>query len=198
MQGERGKQFRLAANLEAGLVRFARDQDFLHHLAELVDLDRKNAAITPPVLVLRDRLGEGGVDRLHAVPEDVLKADQQRSAEVAFAGFVDDIRQANGCAAVVGARPSHHPALFVDVKIAKAPAVDVVRPLGFLDGPVVRCWIGRAPAHGILQGTRTIRAAEAISNENRMQARSPVFRVHRNHHRPMIGAVAPVWDNRYG
>src|SRR6185436_7488703 len=48
LEREAGKQFRLAANFEAELVRLARFEDFLHHFAKLVDLDREY----PPVLTL--------------------------------------------------------------------------------------------------------------------------------------------------
>ena len=49
-----GEQFRLAADFEAELKRLARVENFLHDLAELVDLDGKHAAIPALVIVFRD------------------------------------------------------------------------------------------------------------------------------------------------
>ena len=48
MDGERGEEFRLAADLEAELVGRAGVHDFLHDFAELVDLDREDAAVLTP------------------------------------------------------------------------------------------------------------------------------------------------------
>ena len=41
LQRQPGEQFRLAADFEAEIKRLARVENFLHHLAELVDLDRE-------------------------------------------------------------------------------------------------------------------------------------------------------------
>ena len=48
LQRQAGEQFRLAADFEAEIKRLARVENFLHHLAQLVDLDRETRRDTCP------------------------------------------------------------------------------------------------------------------------------------------------------
>ena len=93
LQRQAGEQLRLAADLEAEVERLARIQDFLHHLAQLVHLDREHAAILALVIELGDRVAERQVDRLHPVAQDVLEPDQHRELQPAAFGLLDDIGQ---------------------------------------------------------------------------------------------------------
>src|SRR6185312_6378662 len=45
LHGEAGEQLRFAADFEAEIERLAGIKNFLHHFAELVDLDGKHAAV---------------------------------------------------------------------------------------------------------------------------------------------------------
>ena len=46
VHGQRGDQFRFAAGFETKMKLLAGIDDFLDHFAQLIDLDRENAAIT--------------------------------------------------------------------------------------------------------------------------------------------------------
>ena len=83
LQGQAGEQLRLAAHLQAEIVRLARVQDFLHHLAQLVDLDGKDAAILVLIIELGDGAAEGLVDGLDPVAQNVLKTNQHRKFQPA-------------------------------------------------------------------------------------------------------------------
>ena len=48
LHGETGKQFRFAADFESEIERFAGIENFLHHFAQLIDLDGENAAVYSP------------------------------------------------------------------------------------------------------------------------------------------------------
>jgi hypothetical protein len=87
---ERREQFRFAARFDAEVIRAARVHDLLHDLAQLVHLDWKDAAIAVAILVLIDRRLEGFVDRLDAMPQQVLKAQHHRKAEPVLAARLGD------------------------------------------------------------------------------------------------------------
>ena len=78
-------------------------EDFLHDLAQLVDLDREHAAVRLLVAGLRDGAGERLADRLHAVAQQVLEADDQREAEALFARLLHDGHHVDGRALVLQA-----------------------------------------------------------------------------------------------
>ena len=58
LQRQAGEQFRLAADFQAEIERLARVENFLHHFAELVHLDRKHAAIFALIIEFRDGIAE--------------------------------------------------------------------------------------------------------------------------------------------
>ena len=78
------------------MVLRARVENFLHDLAQLVDLDRKHAAVWLLVAGLRDGAGERLADRLHAVAQQVLEPDDQRETEALFARLVDHGHHVDG------------------------------------------------------------------------------------------------------
>ena len=69
MDGERGEKLGLAAHFDSKFIGRAGVHDFLHDFAQLIHLDRENAA----VLALVTGLGDGGpeflVQDLHAVAQ---------------------------------------------------------------------------------------------------------------------------------
>ena len=77
LQRESGEQFRLAADFQAEIERLARVEDFLHHFAELVDLDREHAAIFALVIEFRDGIAKGEVD---ATRRDAAECPETGSA----------------------------------------------------------------------------------------------------------------------
>ncbi len=129
-----GEQFRLAADFEAKIIRLARVQDFLHHLAQLVHLDGKHAAKLSLIIELRDGTLERLVQRLDAVAQNVLEPDEQRKLQPARLRLLDHIGQIHRHARVLQ-RPRHDVSGVVDVVILRAPAMDVVKRARRLDVP---------------------------------------------------------------
>ncbi len=127
---ERRDQLRLAPGLEADVVQRARVHDLLHHFAELVHLDRKNAAITPAISRLLDRRRECLADRLDAMPQQILKTQHHRKAQPVLAPrLVDDFHDVDRRRRI--ARRRHLDiAARIDRKIAESPAVDIVERSG--------------------------------------------------------------------
>ena len=126
LQRQAGQQFWFAADFEAEIKRLARVENFLHDLAELVHLDREHAAVTAPVTVFRDGIAEGLVQRFDPVAQDVLKPDEQRKLQPARLGFLDHVGQIHRHAGVLQ-RSRHDVSLVVDVKILRAPAMNVIQ-----------------------------------------------------------------------
>ena len=85
VHGERREQLGLAAGLEAEMICLAGIDDLLDDLAQLVHLDREDAAIMALVADLVDRAAERLVDRLDAVAQQILEADDERKSEPASA-----------------------------------------------------------------------------------------------------------------
>ena len=129
LQRETREEFRLAADLKAEVERPARVQNFLHDLAELVHLDRKYAAVFALIIEFRDGSLEGLVDRLDAVPQNILEADEQRKFQPAAFRLLEDVREIHRRAGFLQRRGDDVPGV-VDVKILRAPAVDVVKARG--------------------------------------------------------------------
>ncbi len=131
---ERGEQLRLAARLEAEVVRRAGVEDLLDDLAQLVHLDREHPLISSLVAELGDRAAKRFVDRLDAVAEDVLEADHQRQPQAPALRFLDDVDDLDR-AALLLLRRDGDVALVVDVEVLDAPAPDVVRLQGISLAP---------------------------------------------------------------
>src|SRR5581483_7883771 len=74
MHRQRGDQFRFASSFEAKMKLLAGIDNFLDDLAQLIDLDRKNAAILVLVTELRHRLFKCAVYRFDAVSKQILKS----------------------------------------------------------------------------------------------------------------------------
>ena len=67
VDGERGDHLRLAPGLDAEVVGNAGVDDLLHDLAELVHLDREDAAVVVLVTAFRNGAGKGFVETAHTV-----------------------------------------------------------------------------------------------------------------------------------
>ena len=134
MQRETGKEFRLAADFETEVERLARIQDFFHDFTELVHLDRKHAAILALKIKFRDGVLKCLVNRFDAMPENILKPDEQRKFQAATLRLLDDIGDVHARARVLQ-RLGDDVAGVVDVKILRAPAGDVVEVARGLNVP---------------------------------------------------------------
>ena len=86
-------QFRFAARFEAKVKLLARVDDFFDHFAQLIDLDRKNAAIFVAITELRHRRLKGTINRFDAVPQQILKSDYERKPKVSRARFINNLEE---------------------------------------------------------------------------------------------------------
>ena len=149
LKGHAGEELRLAPDLKPEGIRAPSLEDFLHHLAELVDLDREDAAVSPTVAILGNGGAKGLVEGDDAVAEDVLEADEERVLEVACSGLLDHVHDVH-LDAVLG-RLGHDVSLGVDIEVPSPPAVHVVQGSGGSDVPRwLRCGHGhgRGRRHG--------------------------------------------------
>ena len=108
---QRGDQFRLASGFETEMKLLAGIDDFFDDFAQLIDLDRKNAAILILVPELRDRLLKRAVDRFDTVPEQILKSDDERETQTAIARFIYDFQNVDRAAVFLKGSRHDVPAL---------------------------------------------------------------------------------------
>src|SRR6266478_9079413 len=101
LHGKRGNQFRLAACFEPKVKLFARIDNFLDDLAQLIDFDGKNAAILIEITEFSDRALKCAIDRFNAVPEQILKSNQQWKTKVSGARLIDYCQKIDGTAAIL-------------------------------------------------------------------------------------------------
>jgi len=85
-----------AACFESKMKLFAGIDDLFDDFAQLVDLDRKNAAIMILIAELRDCALKCAINCFNPVPEQILEPNQQRKTEVSGTRFVDDFQQIDG------------------------------------------------------------------------------------------------------
>jgi bifunctional DNase/RNase len=109
----------------------ARIDDFFDHFPQLIDLDRKNAAIPVLVTEFGHRILERAVDRFHTVAQQILKTNDKRKPEPAIARFVDYFQEIDRSTIFLqGTR--HDIARLIDGKVIATPTVHVVsRDRGF-------------------------------------------------------------------
>ena len=120
--------------LEADVERSAEVDDFFHHVALLVDIDRVDRAVPALVLVLGDRAPEALAEAADAGREDVREADQQRHVQAATAQIERQVVEIDAGPAVA-AWPDLDATLLVDRDEPGAPRVNVVELDRILDGP---------------------------------------------------------------
>src|SRR5262249_28605133 len=110
--------------------------DFFNHFAELIDLDRKNAAILAFVVVLRDRVLKREVNRFNPMTKQILEPDDERKTQAARARFAYHFENINAAAGLLE-RCGDHVAFSVDRKISTAPTIDIVSSDGGVNVPLV-------------------------------------------------------------
>jgi hypothetical protein len=132
---EAGEDLRLRSDFESVVERLAGVEDLFHDLAQLVHLDREHAAIHRLVFLLGDRADEGVVERLDAMPQKILKADQQRSAEAHGLGFAEDVDDRNGDTALLE-RSHGEVTARSDAEVTTDPTVEHVQRRCLVHGPI--------------------------------------------------------------
>ena len=142
VHGERGDQFRFAASFETEMKLLAGIDDLFDHFAQLIDLDRENAAILRAVIEFADRGLKRAIDRFDAVPKQILEPNDERKTEAASARFVYDFEDVD-LAADFLQRRDDDVSLFVDREISTTPAIDIVSRDGCINVPFVFHFLGR-------------------------------------------------------
>src|SRR5205823_12839763 len=136
VHGQGRDQLRFAARLQAKVKHLAGIDDLLDHLAQLIDFDRKNAAVFSAVVKFCDCVFESAVNGFNAVAEQVLKADDKRKGEPARARFINNFKNGDG-AAIFLERLGHDVAISIDGKVTSSPTLDVVGGVCRLQVPIV-------------------------------------------------------------
>jgi hypothetical protein len=85
MVGEPGKELGFASDLESKVKRFARIENFLHHLPHLIHFDRENATVRAFVASGFDGVGKGFIDGADAVAKQIVETDEEGIVQTAFA-----------------------------------------------------------------------------------------------------------------
>ena len=132
---ERRDQLRLRAGFEAKMKFLAGVDDLFDHLAQLVHLDREDAAVVVAETEFVDRALEGAVDGFNAMPQQILKTNHERKSEAARPRFLHDFENVDRSAALLQ-RPHFDVARGVDREVAGAPAIDIVGGDGRFDVPL--------------------------------------------------------------
>ncbi len=136
VHGQTGVDLGFRADLQTVVERLAGIEDLFHDFAELVDLDRKNAAIDAFVVVVGDRFVERGVEKLDAMAQQILKSNEKRRLEIQRLRVVERIDDRNRDTVFLQ-RCDCQIAVRVDAEIAGAPSVDHVQRRGVVDRPLV-------------------------------------------------------------
>src|SRR5262249_30213931 len=135
MHGQGGDQLWFASSFKAKMKLFAGIDDLLDDLTQLVDLNRKNAAIFVFVIELSYRHLKRAVDRLDAVTQQVLKPNHQGETEISYACFVNYCQQVDA-ATIILQRSCLDVARAIHRKIALAPTIHIVCSDGRLEVPL--------------------------------------------------------------
>src|SRR4030095_4725196 len=125
MHRKRGDQFRLASCFETKVKLLTGIDNFFDYFAQLIDLDRKNAAIFIFIAKLRYRVSECAVNRFDTVAEQILKSDDERETQTAIACFIYDFQDVDAATVLLQGLRDDVPGC-VDSKISSAPTVDII------------------------------------------------------------------------
>src|SRR6266496_1606911 len=101
LHGKRSNQLRFAACFEPKVKLLARIDNFLDDFAQLIDFYGKNAAILIEITEFSDRTLKCAINRFNAVPEQILKSNQQWKTEVSGARLIDYCQKIDGTAAIL-------------------------------------------------------------------------------------------------
>jgi hypothetical protein len=137
MVGEPSKELGFASDLESKVKRFARIENFLHHLPHLIHFDRKNATVRAFVASGFDGVGKSFIDGADAVAKQIVETDEEGIVQTAFActgGYFQQIDlSALGVLGANGDVSSR-----VDSEIATSPSGDSVGAECGIDRPRFR------------------------------------------------------------
>ena len=135
-EGEGDDELGLGTGFEAEIILLAGVEDLFDDLAELVDLDREDPAVTAVVLLLLDGAAEGLVDLRDAVAQQVLDADREGRLQAGGFYLLDDVRDAD--LPVVAFRVHAEVTLGVHGEVATSPSFEAVVFFGVFGRPGLR------------------------------------------------------------
>ncbi len=115
-----GQQLRLAASLQAELIRLAELQHLFDHLPLLVHLDRVNAAVVSLVLLLGHRRLKGAVNFAQAMLQNIGEANQNWQIDAAQLQPIDQLLQIDRPLRILGGVHANVP-IAVHRKVAIPP-----------------------------------------------------------------------------
>ena len=142
---ERGDKFRFAAGFQSEMKLLASIDNFFDDFAQLIDLDRKDAAILTAIAEFRDRVLKCEIDRLDAVAKQILEPNDEWKTQSARARLVYDFK--NGDAAAIFLKGFGNDIAFgVDSEITAAPTIDIISCDRGLDVPVFHLFLARRPS----------------------------------------------------
>jgi hypothetical protein len=134
--GEHREEFRLRTGFQAELVGAAVFENFLDHLALLIDLDGIDAAVTALVIVFGNRVLKRAVHFAQAVLEDFAEANQDGQGDAAKLEIVNQLFQVKRAGRVlIGVHPQV--TVRTDGEVAFAPTGDIVELACLGSGPAV-------------------------------------------------------------
>jgi hypothetical protein len=136
MHGQAGEDLRLRPYLDAVMERPAGVENLLDDFTKLIDLEGKDAAVEAAIVLFGDGAIEGAVERLDAMPQQVLKTDQKRGGKTLRLRLAHDVDDRHGDSFVLQRRHRHQ-TLGRDMEIARAPAVDHVERERVIDAPIL-------------------------------------------------------------
>src|SRR5438876_962739 len=110
--------------------------DLLDYFTQLIDFDREDAAVFPAVIEFGDSVLESTVNGFNAMPEQILKADDEREGKATRARLIDNFEDGN-VAPIFLKRLGHNIAVRVNGKVPGSPTFDVVSGVGRLQVPIV-------------------------------------------------------------
>ena len=142
MHGERRDEFRFASGLETEMKLLAGIDNFFDDFAQLIDLDRENAAIRTAIVELVHRRLKRAINRFNAMTQQILETNDERKTESAGSCLVYDFENVDGAAEFLK-RADDDVALLVDREIPSAPAIDIVSRNSCINVPFVFHFFGR-------------------------------------------------------
>ena len=107
---------------------------FLHHRADLIDLDGIDDEVLCLILVFLSRIGKARGSLLNAVVDDVGEADEHGCGDVAQRQLVNHVLEIDFHSVFEWSRD--HVPLIVDMKIIHTPSVDAVQLVGIFYTPL--------------------------------------------------------------
>src|SRR3954469_18059118 len=101
MHRECGHQFGFTACFQSEMKLLPGIDDLFNDLAQLIDLDRENTAVTATVAELSDRTLKRAVNRFDPMPKQILESNHQGKGKAAGPSFANDFQNVDRTTAIL-------------------------------------------------------------------------------------------------